>query len=416
VRPVLIVLLLASWVSATEVVATRLDGTTTRGELQRWDDKQIAITTSVGEEKLATDELLSLSWPTAATSPDVPKFGLVELIDGSRLPVANITFTGNRVNVTLPPSSHGDTKLVLTRKRVASVQLQPLSDEIAMQWQEIRDLEPSADVLVLLKRDGGSLDYIEGVVGDVDDEKIEFELDGDSQRIDRSKVAGIIFYRRLPDAVPEPKFVLQSRNGLRVNVVRARFTNGSINVTTAAGADLRLPIDELSLADFSAGKLVYLSDAEPALQHWTPLVGLPADAELAAHYGEPHRDQSAFGGALSLAANTATPSNSVSGTQSFAKGLALRSRTELVYRLPNGFRKFSAIAGIDPAGRANGNIRLEIFGDDRPLLQTEVVGADSPQRIELDINGVKRLKIIVDFGANLDTGDWLNLCDARITK
>jgi hypothetical protein len=26
------------------------------------------------------------------------------------------------------------------------------------------------------------------------------------------------------------------------------------------------------------------------------------------------------------------------------------------------------------------------------------------------------LKIVVDYGQNLDTGDWLNLCDARLIK
>ena len=39
--------------------------------------------------------------------------------------------------------------------------------------------------------------------------------------------------------------------------------------------------------------------------------------------------------------------------RSFAKGFALRSRTELVYRLPDGFNRFTALAGIDPAATAS---------------------------------------------------------------
>ena len=45
-----------------------------------------------------------------------------------------------------------------------------------------------------------------------------------------------------------------------------------------------------------------------------------------------------------------------------------------------------------------------------------MTGNDAPLPIEVDIAGVKRLKIVVDYGQNLDTGDWLNLCDARIVK
>ena len=61
-------------------------------------------------------------------------------------------------------------------------------------------------------------------------------------------------------------------------------------------------------------------------------------------------------------------------------------------------------------------MRLAIFGDNRVLIETEVTGDHPPQPIQLDIANVKRLKIVVDYGQNLDTGDWLNLCDARIAK
>ena len=67
-------------------------------------------------------------------------------------------------------------------------------------------------------------------------------------------------------------------------------------------------------------------------------------------------------------------------TQIFSKGLALRSRTELVYRLPAGFRRFTAIAGIDPATRASGNVRLSIYGDDRPLFEADIAGQRAAAR------------------------------------
>jgi hypothetical protein len=105
-----------------------------------------------------------------------------------------------------------------------------------------------------------------------------------------------------------------------------------------------------------------------------------------------------------------------SATKTFSKGLALRSRTEITYRLPPRYQRFMAIAGIEPATTTAGHVRLSIFGDDRALLETEVTGDQPPHPIQLDISNVKRLKILVDFGQNLDTGDWLNLCDARIAK
>ena len=40
---------------------------------------------------------------------------------------------------------------------------------------------------------------------------------------------------------------------------------------------------------------MYLSDMDPASQNWSPLVVLPAGVTLAAEYGQPRRDHSAFG-------------------------------------------------------------------------------------------------------------------------
>lgn len=75
-----------------------------------------------------------------------------------------------------------------------------------------------------------------------------------------------------------------------------------------------------------------------------------------------------------------------------------------------------ALAGIEPADAASGNVALTIFGDDRMLTESTIAGNCRPLPLELDVAGVKRLKIVVDYGQNLDTGDWLNLCNARIVK
>jgi len=49
-------------------------------------------------------------------------------------------------------------------------------------------------------------------------------------------------------------------------------------------------------------------------------------------------------------------------------------------------------------------------------LQTLYSMITNRYQFELDVAGVNRLKIVVDYGQNLDTGDWLNLCNARIVK
>ena len=48
--------------------------------------------------------------------------------------------------------------------------------------------------------------------------------------------------------------------------------------------------------------------------------------------------------------------------------------------------------------------------------QGDVSGADSARQLELDIVGVRRLAILVDFGKDQDVADHFDLCEAQVIK
>ena len=73
------------------------------------------------------------------------------------------------------------------------------------------------------------------------------------------------------------------------------------------------------------------------------------------------------------------------------------------------------IAGIDPDLEQRGSVRLVIQGDDHVFLDQVLGGNDAPLPINLDISGVARLRILVDYGDELDMADHLNLCEMRLT-
>jgi NPCBM/NEW2 domain len=401
-------------ISAT---AARLDGDSVVGELRGWDERQLILATPSGEQAVAIDELVSLRLAAVSSDGDEEPASYVELTDGTLLPADDIRVAGGRLSMTVAaPGSDQKEPLIVPARLVAAVRLTALKPAAAELWQEIRNERHSSDVLVIAKRRGETLDYLPGVLGDVTEDNIEFKYDGEPLQIDREKVTGFIYFRRLAETSPEPRCILHGRSGLRASASSVRLAEDVLHITTLTGVKFDWPLADVEFADFSAGKIRYVSDIAESTARWTPLVTLPSGATQAAEFGKPRRDRSAFGGPLTLLVPDAESTDSPAHERTFSKGLSLRSRTEMAYRLPAGFTRFTAIAGIEPATSTTGNVQLSIYGDDRPLLEAAISGDDPPREIDLDIAGIKRLKIVVDFGKNLDTGDWLNLCDARLVK
>jgi hypothetical protein len=176
-----------------------------------------------------------------------------------------------------------------------------------------------------------------------------------------------------------------------------------LEIVTVAGVKVSLPIDRLRRIDFSSGNTVWLDNLQPAVD-WQPYVGSVLPHDRLARLFAP-RTGIGFGGVpLQL------------GGQTFERGLAIWSRTELTYRLTEEYRRFHAVVGISDASEGGGSVLLMIRGDDRELLSQTISGQDEPQVLDLDISGVRRLRILVDFGDERDMRDHLNMCDARITK
>ncbi len=222
-------------------------------------------------------------------------------------------------------------------------------------------------------------------------------------------------------------------------VARLSLKEDRLNVQTVCGFSVELPVEELVSADYSFGKLVYLSDLKPLSVQWIPRVGLPSTAPTIRRYGEPRYDAS-FGrpdsglrgsglrglglaGARRAGKETSLTLRWQSATdprggvlKTYAKGLAIRSRTELVYRLPPGMRHFRALAGIDPSTSLQGHVEVKLAGDRGCLWEGTIDGNHRPVEIDLDLEGSRLLTILVDYGKNLDWGDRLHLVEARVTR
>jgi hypothetical protein len=137
---------------------------------------------------------------------------------------------------------------------------------------------------------------------------------------------------------------------------------------------------------------------------WTPLFDFGKQTEALSQFYKPHFDRGLDGGSLSI------------GGKPYRKGVAMAARTILEYRIGGRGREFRATAGIDDSVHGAGSVQLTIEGDGKTLYTGKITGREPAADLNFDVSGVKRLRIVADFGGGTDVGDYLDLGDARIVK
>jgi hypothetical protein len=191
-----------------------------------------------------------------------------------------------------------------------------------------------------------------------------------------------------------------------IQAARLEIRDGNLLIESLGGAQLVTPLTSPLLLDFRSANEVRLSDLEPdSSQSAFSLQPKGMKHDFSRIFGP--RGGGPFGG-----------SGLVLGKQTFDSGLTLHSPTTVIYRVPEGCRKFLVTAGVSEDAARSADMRLKVLADQKVVID-QVFNSDSgrgPVELECDVTGVKRLSLAVEAGAGLDFGDVLILGDARFVK
>lgn len=391
-------LLLAARISLAappEVQVNLLDGRTVKGTLETLTPEAVVVQTADGASTLKSGELHSLSLQSAGENTAKKPSAWVELVDGSRLPAEKFLVKDGKASITLLDGA----ELAVSVKQVRSVRYSKLDEPDA----EIPQVQAAGDLLGVRKRE--SVDFLEGVIGDVTEEAVSFTIEGEPLGVNPAKVDCLVFAAQpAGEDGPAPLCVVEEASGALLQAKSIELKDGKVQLTLLAGGNVARPLDAVRRLDFSAGKLTYLSDLKPVSVQWTPFFDLGKQSPALAKFLGPRFDRGREDEVMRL------------DGKEYKKGISLTSRTEIVFKVPAQAKRFRALAGIDDGVANLGSVQLVITGDGRQLYSGKLTGKGPAAELDLDLSGVRRLAILVDFGDDLDVGDHLNLCEARIVK
>ena len=377
-----------------------LDGSERSGMLRALTDRHVVVTGSDGETAVELSRLVEIRFDGPAD--EFVAGPRVYLTDGTTLALREIRIASQQA--TIETLSAGPVLLPLAA--VQAVRLNGAAPELDSDWEMLRVRTTRRDLVILPKKSGDGLQFTRGVLGAVGGKTVSFVLGGDSIKIDSERLFGIV-YARTGKTADAPFCALRLANGDRISAQSVEMTDGSLRLRLSTGTGVSIPLEQIVVADFSAGKIVYLSDVDPIHFDYRSFIPL-LDPESEKAMFRFRRNATMDGRALRL------------GGRTWERGLWIHSRSELVYRLDGDYRRFRALMGIDDdrtrARPGRGDVQVVISGDGRALFERNVRWSHEPVPLDLDVTGVRELEILVDFGSEGDISDWLDLVNARVVK
>jgi hypothetical protein len=214
-----------------------------------------------------------------------------------------------------------------------------------------------------------------------------------ARRVDSGGVRAVVLDAELTSFPPLTgrRVLLTLTDGSWLTVTAPRLDGDVLDVKTAFGASLQIPLAQIAAARFLGGPARWLSEIEPAGYEFTPY--------LASEWPW-HRDRNVLGRPLRLRG------------REYPLGVGLHSRSELAFPLDGGFKRLRGTLGIDDAAEGQGGVVFAVEADGRRVFESAAVGGRSdPLPLDVNITGAKQLTLVVEFGPLADVRDYADWCD-----
>jgi hypothetical protein len=400
---------------AVEIQLT--DGSVAAGVVSQIDDDGIQLQTGTAPTSLTFPQIASVTFAHSlgAQAPDSPApTKTVTFVDGSKVNIAALQIVGDTATVLTMAQTAIETD-VSDLKTINLLGPNATNAQRA-QWDQLLDQPmPASDAIVVSKN--GSLQLIEGVVGDIDDSRLTFSMQTRTADVALEKIKGVLFYRAKRE-LTDPLCQLTLTDGSSFAIGKIAIDNGDFEFTSVAGTQFDAAVNQMQRLDFSAGRFVYLSDLVPSTNTWTPLLASPEILESLKALRIAKFNRDFRGQPLTLTSVPPSGLTYLAQKTAYEKGIAIAGGGRVVFAVNGQFNRLTGWVGFDPAAYVGGEVQLVIKTDGQIAIDEvlRVSAVLQPIALDLDITEVNRISIAVEYADGKPAGDVLHLVDFKVLR
>jgi hypothetical protein len=217
------------------------------------------------------------------------------------------------------------------------------------------------------------------------------KVNGKRERFRRNALAAIHF--RPPAAPKSDELLVRTASGARILGSVEQLTNDTLAIKTRSGK-IDISMKDLISIERVGSHVTPLSDLKPAKKKETAFLDM---------IHPPQMNKDLFGFPLR-----------VGGVQ-YAKGIAMHSRTELVFET-KGAALFVGMVGLDTRYSRLGTASLTISLDGKAVKNLQLISREPFQFVHVPLGTCKTLGLILDYGGLGSTGDHALILNPRLVK
>ena len=390
---------LAAMARGESVTLVHIDGSTTIGEwMGSPDGKTIELKEAAAARSISIDDLAAIIWMKAIETDPIGDVGF-HLFDGGYLSGVLVRGDSSHAAETIVAKTRLGSATKIPFAKLAAVRFHPVGTApVAAELfrAALKDRLPAHDVLVSRGDAMGKPPRsLRGTLIALDESTGSFRFGGRTRKFQVAKMYGVVLAVGV-DAAPSYPATIEFTDGSRISGEVVSANGDSVRLAASVGFDVDVALTDVARITFRSERVVYISDLTPTAERVEGRLHRPWPVR---------RDRSVAGGPLSI------------GGRTFEKGLGVHSRTELTYDLARAYQTFAATIGIDDSVGDRGSVVFRILGDGvQRFASGAVAGRHEGESIIVDVSGVSKLTLLVEYGAGLDLSDHADWADARLIK